>query len=587
MLAKFLSVMEQKLLWRLISENFRGLAKWYALAVLAMVFVAGMTAASAWIMNDIVASLTPGTPTSRVYEVASYVALIFAVKGIAGYTQTVFLSIAGNRIVAIQQRKMYDRLLQQGLSFFNARNSSDTLVTLTQASQSARMVLDVIISSVGRDLLTLLSLLYVMFLQQPVLSAFSLLIIPAAIFGMRGLLRKINEIMTREIVSLGTIIKVTSETSVGIRVIKAFALEGYMNDAMGDAVTRVERMSNALARLQAATMPLMDILSGLAIAGIMALSVTTVFGFHAMTSQGQLMSFLTAVIMAYEPARRLAAMRVGVQTGMTGVKMMYTLLDQPITMQEAPDARPLPEGPRQIAFRNVSFTYGDTANVILNGLELEFAAGKTTALVGPSGGGKSTILNLVMRLYDPTEGNITIDGADIRGATFNSLRGNMSFVGQDTFLFTGTVLHNIGLGLSGATEDQIIAAAKAANAHEFIMKLPKGYGAEVGENGGNLSGGQRQRLSIARAILRDAPILLLDEATSALDAESEAAIQKALYDLSRGRTTIMIAHRLSSVMRADEIIVIKDGRVQERGSPRALLQNENFFKRAYDLQFDM
>ena len=586
MLARLLSGLEKKLLWRLIRENFRGQWVWYALAVLAMVFVSAATAASAWIMNDIVRSLTPGTPSTRVFEVAGLVAGIFMVKGIAGYAQTVFLSIAGNRIVAIQQSKMYRQLLKQGVSFFNSQNSSDTLVSLTQAAQSARSVLDTIVASVARDMLTLVGLIFVMFVQQPVLSAISLLMIPFAIVGMRMLLQKVSDFATREIVSLGDIIKVITETSVGIRVIKAFSLEDRMQDVMDGAVGRVEKMSNSVARLQAATMPLMDILSGLAIAAIMAMSAMTIFGMRVVTSQGQLMSFLTALIMAYEPARRLASMRVGLEKGMVGVRMMYDLLDRPIEMTEPTDARPLPAGPRRITFDNVSFAYDESTSILKN-LTLSFEAGKTTALVGPSGGGKSTILNLVMRLYDPTSGTVAIDGADIRGVTFDALRSNMSFVGQDTFLFAGTVGYNIGLGRPGATQDEIVEAAKAAQAHDFIMKLPRGYESDVGENGGNLSGGQRQRLSIARAILRDAPILLLDEATSALDAESEHAIAEALHQLSEGRTTVMIAHRLSSVMRADEVIVVKDGEVLERGSPRELLKSENFFKRAYDLQFDM
>ncbi len=333
-------------------------------------------------------------------------------------------------------------------------------------------------------------------------------------------------------------------------------------------------------------MPLMDILSGFAIAAIMAMSASTIFGERVVTSQGQLMSFLTALIMAYEPARRLASMRVGMETGMVGVKMMYDLLDHPVTMVEHPEARALPPGPGRIVFHKVTFDYGTTRN-ILEDLSIDFSAGKTTALVGPSGGGKSTILNLIMRLYDPAQGWVEIDGEDIRRVTFTSLRERIAFVGQETFLFNGSVMHNIRLGRPDATDDEVIAAAKAANAHDFIVGLPKGYDSEVGENGGNLSGGQRQRLSIARAILRDAPILLLDEATSALDAESEHAIQEALTRLSAGRTTVMIAHRLSSVMRADDVIVIKDGRVLERGSPKELLQNENFFRRAYDLQFDV
>ena len=586
MFRRFIETMQRKLLWRLLRENFRGQAVWYGLAIVAMVGVATMTAASAWVMNDIVKSLSAGTDRMEVYGVAVTVAAIFAVKGIATYFQTVLLSKAGNGIVATQQRRMYSKLLRHGVAFFNGQGSSDILVSVTQSAQAARAVIDTVVGAYVRDLLTLAGLIYVMLLQQPILTGISFLIIPFAVFGMQGLLRRVRAIVSREMMSLSTIIRVVSETSVGIRVIKAFSLEDRMMALMNTAVASVERQSNSVARLQAATMPLMDFLSGFAIAAILAMSASTLFGVRIVTSQGELMSFLTALIMAYEPARRIASTRVSMEMGMVGVKMMFDLLDQPVTITEHPNARHLPAGPYQIALSGVSFDYGNTKS-ILDNITLEFAAGQTTALVGPSGGGKSTLLNLIMRLYDPVQGRVEINGTDIRSVTFDSLRSQIAFVGQETFLFTGSVLHNIGLGRPDASEQEIVAAAKSANAHDFIMTLPGGYAAPVGENGGNLSGGQRQRLSIARAILRDAPILLLDEATSALDAESEHAIQTALLRLRAGRTTVMIAHRLSSVLHAERIVILQEGKVLESGTPKELLADNNFFKRSYDLQFDV
>ncbi|MDE3080500.1 MAG: ABC transporter ATP-binding protein [Paracoccaceae bacterium] len=585
MLQRFLATMERKLLWRLLAENFRSQWPWYALGIIAMVAVAGATAASAWIMNDIVRSLGPGTPKSEVYMVAFSVAMIFAVRGTATYLQSVFMAKAGNAIVATQQRRMYDRMLKQGLSFYSSQGTGDLLLSFTQAAQSARNVIDTIVAAFMRDLLTLVGLIWVMFAQQPVLSSISFIAIPFATIAMQRLTRLIRDVVSRELTSISRIMEVVNETTTGIRVIKAFALEDRMAETMGYTIGRVEKMSNHIARLQAATMPLMDFLSGFAIAGIMALSATSIFGMHIVTSQGQLMSFLTALIMAYEPARRIASMRLNLETGMLGVELMYGLLDHPITLVEKEDARILPKGPGKIVLRDVTFSYGENDKVLKN-LDLTFEAGKTTALVGPSGGGKTTIMNMIMRLYDPVSGSVEIDGTDIRDVTFASLREKISFVGQETFLFKGTVMENLQLGRRGATEEEVIAAAKDANAHDFIMAMPQGYQSNVGENGRNLSGGQRQRLSIARAILRDAPILLLDEATSALDAESEHAIQQALIRLGEGRTTVMIAHRLSSVLRADEVVVIMDGMAVDRGAPKELVARENFFKRAYDLQTD-
>ncbi|RVD35520.1 ATP-binding cassette domain-containing protein, partial [Mesorhizobium sp. M8A.F.Ca.ET.023.02.2.1] len=258
-----------------------------------------------------------------------------------------------------------------------------------------------------------------------------------------------------------------------------------------------------------------------------------------------IMTFIGALLFAYEPAKRLARVRVSLESGIVGVRMMFELADQPLTLAEKPDAKPLRAGPGEIRFDAVSFAY-QNGPPVLEGFDLTLEAGKMTALVGPSGGGKSTILNLIMRMYDPKSGRVLLDGQDISHATLASLREKIAYVSQDTFLFAGTIMHNIRLGREGATDDEVIAAAKAANAHDFIVAQPKGYETDVGENGGLLSGGQRQRISIARAMLRNAEILLLDEATSALDAESEALFRDALQQLTEGRTTIVIAHRLST-----------------------------------------
>jgi ATP-binding cassette subfamily B protein len=445
------------------------------------------------------------------------------------------------------------------------------------------MIIDLIVTSFVRDLLTLIGLLAVMFYQQPVLSAVALLVGPAAIFGIRVLLRKVRKIMEMEMASLAEIIKVIQETSTGIRIIKAFALEERMASRMARAVREVEKRSNAISRLEAITSPLMDTLSGFAIAAVVALSAVQIFGVQG-TTPGQLMSFVTALLMAYEPAKRLSRMRITIEAGMVGVRMMFGLLDQPETLAEHPNPVTMTKGPGRIVFDRVGFSYG-AGRPVINDLSLVFEAGKTTALVGPSGGGKSTILNLILRLYDPHEGTVTIDDLDIRLASFTSLRDKISFVGQDTFLFSASVSDNIRFGSPTASEEEVIAACKAANAHEFIEHLPQGYKTQVGENGAFLSGGQKQRLAIARAILRDAPILLLDEATSALDSKSEALVQEAIQRLTRDRTTVVIAHRLSTVLGADKICVIEAGALAEEGTAKALLARGGVFRGLYDQQF--
>jgi len=575
--------LKDKLLWRLVRTNLHEQRKLYGISIAAMVVVAAMTSSVAWIMRYIVDAMTIPDSQGIVFMVALAVAAIFTVKGLATYVQVVSLTRAGNRIVATQQIRLYDKLLRQGVSFFNLTESSDLLMRVTQSAQAARMIIDLIVTSFVRDLLTLIGLLAVMFYQQPVLSSVALLVGPAAIFGIRVLLRKVRKIMEMEMASLAEIIKVIQETSTGIRIIKAFALEERMASRMARAVREVEKRSNAISRLEAITSPLMDTLSGFAIAAVVALSAVQIFGVQG-TTPGQLMSFVTALLMAYEPAKRLSRMRITIEAGMVGVRMMFGLLDQPETLAEHPNPVTMTKGPGRIVFDRVGFSYG-AGRPVINDLSLVFEAGKTTALVGPSGGGKSTILNLILRLYDPHEGTVTIDDLDIRLASFTSLRDKISFVGQDTFLFSASVSDNIRFGSPTASEEEVIAACKAANAHEFIENLPQGYQTQVGENGAFLSGGQKQRLAIARAILRDAPILLLDEATSALDSKSEALVQEAIQRLTRDRTTVVIAHRLSTVLGADKICVIEAGALAEEGTAKALLARGGVFRGLYDQQF--
>ncbi len=568
---------------RLVSENLRAQMPLYIAAVIAMVAVAATTSMVAWIMRYIVDSMTNPEDRARVFLVAGAVALIFSFKGIASYVQVVALTRAGNRIVANQQKRLYAKLLRQGVAFFNLTESSDLLTRVTLSAQSARAVIDIIVTSFVRDALTLVGLIAVMLYQQPTLTVISLMVGPLALLGVRVILRKVRAIMEMELASLAEIIKVIQETSAGILVIKAFALEDRMAQRMNSAVGQVEKRANAIARLEAVTSPLMDTLSGFAIAGVVALSAVSLFG-EAATSAGQLMSFVTALLMAYEPAKRLSRMRISIEANLVGVRMMFDLLDRPETMTEHPQPIALSQGPGKVVFQDVGFSYGN-GHPVLRNLNMVCAAGKTTALVGPSGGGKSTILNLILRLYDPVTGTVLIDDTDLRQSSFASLRDKISFVGQGTFLFSASVLDNIRFGRPDASEEEVIAAAKAANADEFITGLPKGYHTPVGENGAFLSGGQKQRIAIARAILKDSPILLLDEATSALDSKSESLVQEAIHRLTRGRTTIVIAHRLSTVLEADKICVISEGQMVEEGTRQELLDRNGLFRTFYDQQF--
>ncbi|WP_187326834.1 ABC transporter ATP-binding protein [Martelella lutilitoris] len=579
--ARFLPRANRSLLYRLLSENLRDQAPWYALATIAMLIVAGMTSLSAWIMKDVVNETVVSQNMNRMFMLAGGVATIFIVKGIATYFQIVILSKAGNNIIAKTQSSIFSRILQQDLNFFIRFPSSDLVMRLTNNAQAARTAMDLILTSAIRDLFSLIGLVIVMFIQQPILSLVSFILGPAAFIGVRYLTNKVRHIMQQELTAFAKIIESVQEASTGVRIIKAFGLEEHMRKRMDVQVTQVEHRANSIARLSAATSPIMETLSGLAIAGVIALSGLWVIG--GQQTPGELMSFITALLLAYEPAKRLARMRVNLESAMVGVRMMYELKDHPIMLKEAENAQPIPPGGGEIHFENVVFSY-DENKPLFKGLNLVFPAGKTTALVGASGGGKSTIINLVMRMFDPDEGVITVNGLDLRQVSFESLRAHMSYVGQDTFLFNGTVRENLALGRQGVSEEEIIEAAKAAHAHDFIMNMNNGYDSLVGENGGNLSGGQKQRLAIARAMLRDADILILDEATSALDSYAESLVQDALARLTKDRTTIVIAHRLATITSADNIVVLENGEILEQGPQRDLLAHDGPYRRLYELQ---
>ncbi|WP_170426118.1 ABC transporter ATP-binding protein [Ruegeria arenilitoris] len=568
---------------RLITESFFAQGPLYAVAIVAMIAVAATTAGSAFMMEYIVDAMTSPDMREWAAMIALGVVLLFLAKAVASYIQSIYLARAGNRIIAMQQDRLYRKLLRHGVSFFAEMESSDLLMRTTQGAQAARTLIDVLVTGFVRDALTLVGLVTVMVYQQPVLSVMFFVVGPIALLGVRYLLKSVRAIMQQEFKSLAEIIRVVQETSSGIKVIKVFSLEDRMINRMETAILKVEERSNDIARLASIASPLMEFLAGLAVAGVLVVSTLGIAGTEQPTA-GQLMSFITALLMAYEPAKRLSRMRVQIEAAMVGVELLFGLLDQEDTMKESPEARDLLDGKGEIALRNVTFGYHGSIPVI-EGMNVTFEAQKTTALVGQSGGGKSTIFGLIMRFYDPDEGTVEIDGQNLQDARFSSIRRKISYVGQDTFLFSASVMENLRCSAPNASEEEVIEAAKAAYAHDFICNLPDGYDTHVGENGTFLSGGQKQRIAIARAILRNAEILLLDEATSALDAESEALVKSALDALTQNMTVIVIAHRLSTILEADKIMVVQDGAIVEQGNLDELMQLDGQFKYLFDQQF--
>jgi len=567
---------------RLVAENMRVFLPRYAIAIFCMALVAAATGFSAWIMRDLINKVFIDRDARVMFLICGSVTLIYIVKGLASYGQEVILARIGNAIVASTQRKIFNALLAQDVPFFQNSPSSDLVTRITYNAQAASSALNLIATSLGRDLLTVVGLLFVMLSQDVVLTGIALIGLPVLFGVITQLLRRVRTLFGNEVRSVAATVATIQETIHGIRVIKAFRLEDAMRQRMASSVGTVEKLSNRMVGVQAITVPLIDTLGGIAVSSVIFYGGWRVINEGA--TPGEFFSFITALLMMTEPARRLARLHLSLAASAVGVRMLYELVDLPPSTMDRADAQPLGIIKGDIQLLSVSFGY-DPESPVLHDVDLQAKGGEITALVGLSGSGKSSIFNLIMRFWSPQTGRILIDGQSLSDISASSLYDHISLVGQDVFLFEGTIAENIMRGRPDASEHDMIEAARKAAAHDFISALPEGYATIVGEFGGKLSGGQRQRIAIARAFLKDAPILLLDEPTSALDAESDAAIQEALTRLMSGRTTLIIAHRLATVASANSIYVLDQGRVVEQGTHKELLARTGVYSRLYDLQF--
>jgi ATP-binding cassette, subfamily B, bacterial MsbA len=569
------------LIRRLFSEQ--GLHHWkrYAFVFPMMAVVAVCTALPAYLIGEVVNQAYINRDFPAIVWIGLATIVVFTLKGAATYGYSVMLSRIGYRIIAENQRRMFTKLMHENLGFFANRHSSEFLSRLTVGANSAAQVLNLLITSFGRDLLSLLALAAVMVIQDPVLSLVTLVVGPPAMLVLRKLIRRIRTIARNQFTGGTLIMETMQEALQGIRIVKAFTLEDRMQARLDAHIAEVEKESNKLARVGNRASPLMETLGGIAIA------IALIYGGYRVietgAEPGQFFSFIAAFLLAYEPAKRLARLNIDLSSGLVGVRILFEVLDSPATEPSEigkPDLK-LENG--RIEFDKVSFEYRPGEPVIR---DLSFVAepGQLTALVGPSGGGKSTILNLILRFFEISAGSIVIDGQNIATVSRQSLRRQIAYVGQDVFLFRGSIGDNIAFGRPHATQEEIVAAAQAACAHDFIMAFPRGYDTPVGEHGLQISGGQRQRIAVARALIKDAAIILLDEATAALDSESERAVQQAIEHLCQGRTTLVIAHRLHTVTHADRIFVVEDGAIAESGRHDDLLRQGGRYASFYRLQ---
>ena len=560
-----------RLIGRLLSDQGSRHWRGYAFAI-AMTFVmAGTTGVSAWLMRDVINRIFVAKNLESVWFIGGAIAAIYTVKGLATYAETSVLARVANAIIADVQRRIFRKMLAMSVGFYNVRHSTEFVARQAFISQAASGTLNLLINVFARDVLTLVALTFVMLRQDAVMSVMALAVTPIAVIGVRKIGGKVKKVMLTEFHGFSKILESLQETVQGIRVVKAFALEPYMEDRQNSAIASFEKAANKLSTIGARSSPLTETLGGLAIAGVVIYGGLRVI--EGGQEPGNFFAFITALMLAFEPAKRVARMHIDMTSSLMGVKMLYEFLDQKSDETETGDEPALVVREGEIAFNNVTFSYRSGENV-LDKLSFVAEAGKTTALVGRSGGGKTTTMNMALRFYEPANGAIEIDGQPIHDVSRASLRQQIAYVSQDTFLFKGSVFENVAMGRPGASRDEIVAAAKAAHAHDFILGFERGYDSPVGEHGMQLSGGQRQRIAIARAFLKNAPIILLDEATSALDSESERAVQDALKRLCAGRTTLVIAHRLTTIVNADKICVIDKGRVVEQGSHEALMAKE-------------
>jgi len=507
--------------------------------------------------------------------------LLFLFKGIFEYGQAYLMNYVGLRVVADIREKLYNHLQILSLSFFTKTPTGILISRITNDVNLIQGSVSNAITGLLKDVFTVLGLIAVVFYRDWKLGIFALLIFPLSIIPIKEFGKRLRKFSRKSQQRMGSITTFLHETIAGNRIVKAFNMEEYEKRRFAEENNRFFKIVLKRVRIRALSHPLMELLGGIAVAIII-----WVGGYRVMRGEltpGAFFSFMAALFMLYAPIRDLNKVNLEVQEGLAAAIRVFELLDTAPEIEDEEGAIPLPPVSEGVKFQNVSFKYDE--EIVLKDIALDVKAGEVIALVGMSGAGKTSLVNLLPRFYDVNKGQILIDGHDIRKVTIKSLRDQMALVTQQTILFNDTVRNNIAYGSLKCSDQEIIEAAKAANAHDFIQRLPQGYETTIGEQGVKLSGGERQRLSIARALLKNAPILILDEATSSLDSDSETEVQKALEELMRERTVFVIAHRLSTIRNAHRIIVLSDGQIVEEGTHEELIGLGGEYRRLYDLQF--
>jgi subfamily B ATP-binding cassette protein MsbA len=550
-------------------------------AMICMIFVSLLTAAQAFLVQPALDDVFLKKDTKMLLLLPLAIILLFLLKGVFDYGQAYLMNFVGLRIVADMREKLYNHLQNLSLSFFTKTPTGILISRITNDVNLIQGSVSNAITGLFKDAFTILGLTGVIFYRNWKLAIIAFLIFPLAIFPIKEFGKRLRKFSRKSQQRMGSITTFLHETITGNRIVKAFNMEDYEKRRFAEENNRFFKIVLKRVKIRAFSHPLMELLGGIGVALIIWVGGYSVI--RGELTPGTFFSFMAALLMLYAPIRDLNKVNLEIQEGLAAVARVFELLDTAPDIKEEEGAVPLPPISREIDFERVTFKYDEEP--VLKGISLHIKVGEVIALVGMSGAGKTSLVNLLPRFYDVEEGQILIDGYDIRKVTLQSLRDQIGLVTQQTILFNDTVRNNIAYGSLKRSDQEIIEAAKAANAHDFIQRLPQGYETPIGEQGVKLSGGERQRLSIARALLKNAPILILDEATSSLDSDSETEVQKALEELMKGRTVFVIAHRLSTIRNAHRIIVLSEGQIVEEGAHEELITLGGEYQRLYDLQF--
>lgn len=567
------------IIMRLVREHVMPYKGKFMVAVAFMVISALCASTVVWLVQPTIDQVFISRDHTMLLTMPLAIFIVYSIKGVAEYFQSYIIKYVGQEILTNLQMRMYEHLLFADYTFLQTQSSGRLISRFTNDIMLMRGAVSNLLVGCAKHFLSIIFLVIVMFKLEPVLSAFVFLAFPFAVYPIQKLGRKMRSVTDSAQEELGHFTSRLDEVFFSVKIIKSFCTEHQEAQSAKKITSRILSFYKKSAKFDSLSSPVMEVLTGVAVACVLWYGGYSVM--QGTMTTGALFAFITAFISAYRPFKSLVAFNVNLQEGVAAANRVFNVLDLPPTICDiAKPLKPKWERPN-IEFKSVDLSFGANKFAIKS-LDLEVKSGKTYALVGRSGSGKTSAINLLIRLFDPTKGSIHINGDDIRKVSLQSLRGQIAMVSQDTMLFDGTIAENIAYGSAGASKQKIIDAAKAADAHDFITALPDGYNSKIGVFGSSLSGGQKQRISIARAFLKDAPILLLDEATSALDSRSEQSVISALANLRKNRTTIVVTHRLSSITDADQIVVMKQGKVVEQGSHQELLKLKKEYHKLYN-----